>query len=95
MQRLYMHETINPSRQYLDGLIGSWYLLKDIQPDCNQQTTIDSRRLTNSIRYPEVCLCRNQNCVNHVDDTVISSNICCCNFCIIDFNAIRSINFYV
>gem|GEM_PF-2671376 len=61
----------------MDLLIDSWYLLKNIQPDCNKETTIDSRRPTNSIRYSEVFLCRNQNCVNDVDDTVISSNICC------------------
>lgn len=95
MQRLYTYKTINPSRQYLDGFIDSWYLLKNIQPDCNRETTIGSRRPTNSIRYSEVCLCRNQNCINYVDNTVISSNICCCNFCIIYLNAIRSVNFYI
>lgn len=43
-----------------------------------------------------VSLCRNQHFVNNMDDTIISSNIRCCDCGIIHFDAaIRSINFHL
>ena len=67
-----------------------------IHPDSRGAATIDSCCPTDSVGYLSVCLRRKQHCVNNVDNTIISSNIWCCDCRIIHLDAtIGSINFHI